>query len=397
MRLEDYMLKKQDAATNLLVLVMILLLFLNQFMFHSASRIGDKIGLTAKECLGANYLLLLGLTITLLLLVVVKGKHENLNFLSGVVSSICLGCTILFAGQAANVVEPATGNARISMSMGCYIYIGLAYLVEVKCNEYIGKTWKRFVVIMIGFTIGIVSFLGGQLDGLSVIKEYMTYKGQFAEYFGNHLVMSFQVVLSGVIIGVPLGWFAFKFVRAGKVITTILNTIESIPSLALISVMMFPLSFLSNQFPFLKEHGIAGVGATPVFCALFCYALFQIVNSMHGALKVVDKQYIDAARGMGMTTPQIFTKVELPIILPVIISGIRVSLTATILGVTIGSYIGYGGLGKFILQGLNGFAIDIVMLGTLPIMGLVFSFDFVLKKLIVLIEAYRKSKGVVRI
>ena len=161
--------------------------------------------------------------------------------------------------------------------------------------------------------------------------------------------------------------------------------------------MMFPLSFLSNQFPFLKEHGIAGVGATPVFCALFCYSLFQIVNSMYGALKVVDKQYIDAARGMGMTTLQIFTKVELPIIMPVIISGIRVSLTATILGVTIGSYIGYGGLGKFILQGLNGFAIDIVMLGTLPIMGLVFLFDFVLKKLVVLIEMYRKSKGVVRV
>jgi osmoprotectant transport system permease protein len=118
---------------------------------------------------------------------------------------------------------------------------------------------------------------------------------------------------------------------------------------------------------------------------------------MYGALKVVDKQYIDAARGMGMTTLQIFTKIELPIILPVIISGIRVSLTATILGVTIGSYIGYGGLGKFILQGLNGFAIDIVMMGTIPIMGLVFLFDFILKKLVLFIEFYRKRRGMVKI
>ena len=118
---------------------------------------------------------------------------------------------------------------------------------------------------------------------------------------------------------------------------------------------------------------------------------------MYGALKVVNSQYIEAARGMGMTARQIFQKVEIPIILPVVISGIRVSLTATILGVTIGSYIGYGGLGKFILQGINGFAIDIVMLGTLPIMGLVFLFDFVLKKLVILVEVYRKSKGVVRV
>ena len=83
--------------------------------------------------------------------------------------------------------------------------------------------------------------------------------------------------------------------------------------------------------------------------------------------------------------------------MPIIISGIRVSLTSTILGVTIGSYIGYGGLGKFILQGLNGFAIDIVMLGTLPIMGMVFLFDFILKKLVDFIEFYRKTKGVVNV
>lgn len=391
------MLKKQDIATDVLVGIMLLLLFSNQFMFQSAARIGEKIGLTAKESLGANYPLLLIGTIVLGIFVVIKETSELLNFMAGIIASICLGGAIIFAGQAANVVELPSSSARISMSIGCYIYIALAYLVEVKCNEYILKIWKRFIVIALGIVIGVWSLLSGQLDGLSIMKEYMTYQQQFVEYFGNHIRMSFKVVLCGVIIGVPLGWSAFKFSRAGKIITTILNTIESIPSLALICVMMFPLSFLSNKFPVLREHGIAGVGATPVFCALFCYALFQIVNSMYGALKVVDKQYIDAARGMGMTTLQIFKKIELPIILPVIISGIRVSLTSTILGVTIGSYIGYGGLGKFILQGLNGFAIDIVMVGTLPIMAMVFLFDFVLKKLVIFVEWYRKYRGVVKI
>lgn len=391
------MFKKQDVATDILTFLMLLFLFLNQFMFRAAARIGAREGLTARECLGANYIIILGLTVALLILVFMKGEKENLNFLAGIVAGACFGFAILFAGQAVNVVELPSASGRVSMSVGCYLYIALAYLVEVKCNEYIGKGWKRFAVIVIGFLIAIGSFMTGQLDNLSVMKEYATYQKEFANYFANHINMSFKVVLSGVIVGIPLGWTAYKFSKAGKVITTILNTIESIPSLALICVMMFPLSFLSNQFPFLKEHGIAGVGATPVFCALFCYSLFQIVNSMYGALKVVDKQYIDAARGMGMTTLQIFTKVELPIIMPIIISGIRVSLTATILGVTIGSYIGYGGLGKFILQGLNGFAIDIVMLGTIPIMGMVFLFDFVLKKLVVLIEIYRKSKGVVKV
>ena len=390
------MVKRQDIATDILGLLMLLLLFLNQFMFQAAARIGAKEGLKASECLGANYGILVGLTVLALLLIILKGDKENLNFLCGIIVSVCLGCVVLFAGQAANVVELPEGG-RISMSLGCYLYIVLAYLAEVKCNEYITKQWKRFVVIAIGLIIIAVSFATGQMNGLSVMKEYASYQDQFWEYFRNHIRMAFQVVVSGIIVGVPLGWLAYKKVKAGRVINGILSTIESIPSLALICVMMLPLSWISNQFPVLKEHGIAGVGATPVFCALFCYALFQIVNSMYGALKVVNSQYIEAARGMGMTARQIFQKVEIPIILPVVISGIRVSLTATILGVTIGSYIGYGGLGKFILQGINGFAIDIVMLGTLPIMGLVFLFDFVLKKLVILVEVYRKSKGVVRV
>lgn len=391
------MLKKQDIATDILVIGMMVILFLNQFMFRSNARIGEKEGLTAGECLGANYIILIAITVLLFVSVILKKDKENLNFVAGIIASVCFGCVILFCGQAANVVEVPQPNGRLSMSLGSYLYIVLAYLVEVKCNEYIQKKWKRFLVVVLGLLIMAAVFLMGQLDGLSVMKEYGTYQDQFAEYFRNHISMSFGVVICGVLFGVPLGWVAYKYAKPGKVINTILNTIESIPSLALICVMMFPLSWLSNQFPILRDMGIAGVGATPVFCALFCYSLFQIVNSMYGALKVVNKQYIEAARGMGMTTLQIFSKVELPIILPVVISGIRVSLTATILGVTIGSYIGYGGLGRFILQGLNGFAIDIVMLGTIPIMGMVFLFDFVLKKLVILLEIYRKSRGVVKI
>ena len=391
------MVKKQDVATDILSFLMLLFLMLNQFMFQAPARIGIKKGLAAKECLGANYVILLGITTVLFFLVIIKGEKENLNFLAGIMASLCLGFAILFAGQAVNVVEVSSPNGRVSMSIGCYLYIVIAYLVEVKCNEYIEKKWKRFIVIALGGIIAIMAFVTGQMSGLSIMKEYLTYRKEFANYFVNHISMSFKVVISGIICGIPLGWCVYKFSRIGKIITIVLNTIESIPSLALICVMMFPLSFLSNKFPILKEYGISGVGATPVFCALFCYSLFQIVNSMYGALKVVDKQYIDAAKGMGMTTLQIFTQIEFPIIMPIIISGIRVSLTSTILGVTIGSYIGYGGLGKFILQGLNGFAIDIVMLGTLPIMGMVFLFDFILKKLVDFIEFYRKTKGVVNV
>ena len=178
---------------------------------------------------------------------------------------------------------------------------------------------------------------------------------------------------------------------------SLLGTFESVPALALISIMMFPLAFLSNNISVLKKWGISGIGAAPVFLALLVYALFQIVNTVYGALNMLDKNYIEAARGMGMTSRQIFTKVELPLILPIIISGIRVALVSTILGVIIGAYVGFGGLGMFIVQGTAGFAIDIVLLVTIPIMLMIFVFDYTLKSIEDLIKYFEKHRGKVRI
>ena len=391
------MLKNKDFATIILGIALITLLFTNQFMFIAKSRIGEKIGLTAENCLGKNYIILLLLTILLCILIFFKKKSENLNFITGALASICFGLTILFAGQSVNEVEFFSPSTRISMSIGCYSYLVLAYIIEVKCNELICKTWKKFIVITLGIFIAIIAFFTGKLDGLSVLVEYYNRQSQFNKEFLNHIAMSFSVVISGIIIGIPLGWVTFKKEKVGNVISTILNAIESIPSLALICAMMFPIAFISNHVKFIRKLGFSGIGATPVFCALLFYALFQIVNSMYGALKSVDKKYIEVAMGLGMNTKQIFTKIELPIILPVIISGIRVSLISTILGVTIGSYVGYGGLGIFILQGLNGFAVDIVLLGTLPIMAMVLTFDFLFKKIVGWIEHVRKVRGITNI
>ena len=73
------MLKKQDIATDILAMSMLMILFLNQFMFRSNARIGEKEGLTAGECLGANYIILIGITMLLLVMVIIKTDKENLN------------------------------------------------------------------------------------------------------------------------------------------------------------------------------------------------------------------------------------------------------------------------------------------------------------------------------
>jgi osmoprotectant transport system permease protein len=390
--------KTIDWAAVIISFLLIAMLFSKQFMFKAATRASSKrIGMTAYDALGSWFYILLIATLILFILVFFKEQYEFGDFFAAIWSGVCLGGLVIAVGYGAMVIDQSRPSGRVSMSVCSYLYIVLAYLIIAKCAEKIDTPWKKALIALIPIAIILITIFTGNASHISIMKEYESYQTKFWGYFSNHLGMSCKVVFCGVVFGIPLGWIAFKYAKAGKIITGILDTIESIPSLALICLMMFPLSSLTSAFPVLKSYGISGVGATPVFCALFCYSLFQIVNSTYSALKVIDSNYIDAAKGMGMTHLQIFQNVEFPIILPVILSGIRISLTATILGVTIGSYIGYGGLGMFILLGISGFKLDIIMLGTIPTILLVMLFDIFFRKLAEFIEYTNRKRGEVKL
>lgn len=388
--------QKRDYASIFLAFVLPVIAFANHFMFYAASRIGKKVGLSAVKCLGANYYPFLILTLLLSIVVLIKGKNELLNFITGIYSGLCFALCTLFAGQAANVVEFESTSSRLSMSVGCYVYLVCTFLIGSKCAEYTLGHIKKLIISLAAPLLTFIFILRGELDGISIMVEYFNREAQFKAELINHLNMSFSVVLTSIVIGVPLGRYVYKHKKGGKFLMSLLGTFESVPALALISIMMFPLAFLSNNISILKKWVISGIGAAPVFLALLVYALFQIVNTVYGALNMLDKNYIEAARGMGMTSRQIFTKVELPLILPIIISGIRVALVSTILGVIIGAYVGFGGLGMFIVQGTAGFAIDIVLLVTIPIMLMIFVFDYTLKSIEDLIKYFEKHRGKVR-
>ncbi len=388
--------QKRDYASIFLAFVLPVIAFANHFMFYAASRIGKKVGLSAVKCLGANYYPFLILTLLLSIVVLIKGKNELFNFITGIYSGLCFALCALFAGQAANVVEFESASSRLSMSVGCYAYFICTFLIGSKCAEYTLGHIKKLIISLVAPLLTFIFILRGELDGISIMVEYFNREAQFKAELINHLNMSFSVLLTSIVIGVPLGRYVYKHKKGGKFLMSLLGTFESVPALALISIMMFPLAFLSNNISILKKWGISGIGAAPVFLALLVYALFQIVNTVYGALNMLDKNYIEAARGMGMTSRQIFTKVELPLILPIIISGIRVALVSTILGVIIGAYVGFGGLGMFIVQGTAGFAIDIVLLVTIPIMLMIFVFDYTLKSIEDLIKYFEKHRGKVR-
>jgi osmoprotectant transport system permease protein len=152
---------------------------------------------------------------------------------------------------------------------------------------------------------------------------------------------------------------------------------------------MAPLGALAAALPWVGELGIRGIGAAPAVVALFLYSLLPIVANTVAGLTRVSRAAVEAARGMGMTDWQVLTGIELALAMPVILTGIRVVLVQNIGMVTVAALIGGGGLGTFVFQGIGQTAIDLVLLGAIPIVALAFSAAVLLDALVEVMDRGR--------
>ncbi len=178
----------------------------------------------------------------------------------------------------------------------------------------------------------------------------------------EQLYISLISLSLGIIVAVPLGIVLTRFPRTAKVVISITSMLQTIPSLALLALMI----------------PIFGIGKLPAIVALFIYSLLPILRNTCIGMEGVDPSLIDSAKGMGMTTWQIMIKVSLPQALPVIMAGIRLSAVYLIAWATLASYIGAGGLGDFIFNGLNLYQPDLIIGGTIPVSLLALLTDFLL-------------------
>ena len=110
---------------------------------------------------------------------------------------------------------------------------------------------------------------------------------------------------------------------------------------------------------------LAGFGNTPVFWALFFYGLLPVFHHAYGAMEAVPQDVVTAAQGIGLSAPQIFFHVTIPLALPGILSGIRTSLIINIGTATIGATMGAGGLGRSIIAGISQFRYSYLVQGAL--------------------------------
>jgi osmoprotectant transport system permease protein len=225
----------------------------------------------------------------------------------------------------------------------------------------------------------VAMLLNGTLGQLSLLREFAAQRGAFFAELARHAELVVGAVVPALLIGVPLGLWATRRPPVKPALFGTLNILQTIPSVALFGLLIAPLSALAVAVPLLGRLGIHGIGMAPAILALVLYALLPVVRNSVAGIEAADPAAIEAARGLGFTPRQIFFRAQLPLGLPVFLAGLRIVLVQTIGLAVIAALIGGGGLGSFIFQGIGQYAIDLVLLGAIPVTLLALAAEFLLR------------------
>jgi osmoprotectant transport system permease protein len=157
----------------------------------------------------------------------------------------------------------------------------------------------------------------------------------------EHLELSGLAVLVGCAIALPIGLYLGHTGRFGFIAVNVANVGRALPSLAL----------LAFALPLALALGL-GLGFWPTLIAMVPLALPPVLTNAYVAVRTVDRDVIEAARGMGLSEPGILRRVELPLGLPLVLSGIRTGAVNVVATATLGALVAGGGLGRYIVDGL---------------------------------------------
>src|SRR5688572_30283728 len=186
-----------------------------------------------------------------------------------------------------------------------------------------------------------------------LLAFFASHRGELAARLGEHIVLVVVSTTIAVAIGVPLGILAARRPTLARPLVGLANLAQTIPSLALFGFLI-PLPL------------IGGIGTRTALVALTVYAVLPILRSTITGLQGVPPSVIECATAMGLTPRQVLWRVEWPLALPSIVSGLRVAVVIGVGTATIASAIGAGGLGDYIFRGLAMVDGTVILAGALP-------------------------------
>ena len=197
----------------------------------------------------------------------------------------------------------------------------------------------------------------------------------------QRILVHFQISVTGValatVVGMFIGIVLTHFPKAATPSISIIEVFQTIPSLAMLSILLI---FL-------------GLGNNTAIMAIFFYSLLPIVRNTHAGILSVEPALLEAGRGMGMNGLQVLFKVKIPNAIPVIVSGLRISLITAYGIVTISVLVGGGGLGRFVYRGIQMQNMGVMLTGAIPIAAMAFLTDLLLNHLEKWLNRHKRERA----
>lgn len=201
---------------------------------------------------------------------------------------------------------------------------------------------------------------------MDLLKDVLDYAIENPERLRDaievHVRLSFSALLIAMAIFIPLGMLASRSRKLGPPLVALVAAARVVPSLALLFLML----------------PIMGIGYRPAQIALIVLAGPPLIVNTDAAMRNVSAFVLESARGLGMNSRQVFTRVHVPLALPVIITGIRSATIDVIASATLAAFIGAGGLGTFILSGLSLRDTRLLLVGAIPVIVIALTAEAIL-------------------
>ena len=204
------------------------------------------------------------------------------------------------------------------------------------------------------------------LNSIGKFKDFVVSRqDQIIKLTMEHIQLTVLSVFIAIIVGIPLGILISRVKKLSGPVIGFANVIQAVPSLALLGFLI----------------PVLGIGSTPAILMVFLYCLLPIIKNTHTGLLNINPDVIESSKGMGMTGGQILKMVQLPLALPIIMTGIRIAAVTAVGLMTIAAFIGAGGLGYLVFSGVQTVDNNMILAGAIPACILALVIDFVIGKI----------------
>lgn len=348
--------------------------FLMPFAALKENRVVDGLLISGTSLAGpliGTVAILTGLIVLFSALMMPDGKRRRLIYTAG--GLFCFWITAALLVQA-NTMLGDGAAPRVSPAIGFWGLPAASYILIDHSQMGRGR-WQPWLMAVILLVPALLLLSGGRGESISVVREWSARKSRFIDELLVHIRLFVSAVVTASILGIPLGILASRDKKIGGPVIAFVDAVQTIPSMALFGLLMAPLAALSQAYPALRAIGIRGIGAAPALIALTLYALLPIVRNTVIGLASVPLSSHEAGRGMGMSPGQLFRRVEWPMALPHVLTGLRTASVQAVGNTAVAALIGAGGLGMMIFQGLGQAAPDLILLGVIPLILMAIAVD----------------------